>query len=306
MSKILIGVDDSPRSDDAVAFARPLAAAGGASVVLVCAFPYEDFPSRAANAEYRAALMAQAHKTLARAVERLEGIDAARIETAAVASTSPAKALDSVAGRVGAELIVLGSTHTGRLGRVLPGSTAERMLHGAPCPVAVVPSGWRSTGAAPRVIGVAYDGSKESKAALHAATSLAHAFDAELRVIGVLEADRFDAPALMGGPGYGAIRATLEKETREALERTVAELPSDVRAEPVFAAGEVVQELAAQSARLDLMIAGSRGYGPARSVLVGGVTGRLIREAACPLVIVPRGHETPLEALFPAAALSAS
>jgi nucleotide-binding universal stress UspA family protein len=79
-----------------------------------------------------------------------------------------------------------------------------------------------------------------------------------------------------------------------------------VHAEPVFTAGEVVRELAAQSARVDLLVAGSRGYGPARSVLVGGVTGRLIRAAACPLIIVPREHETPLEALFRAPAVSAS
>jgi nucleotide-binding universal stress UspA family protein len=122
----------------------------------------------------------------------------------------------------------------------------------------------------------------------------------------VLEADLYAAPALMGGPGYGEVRATIEKESREALERTVAGLPDDVHGEPVFAAGDVVHELAAQSTRLDLLIAGSRGYGPTRSVLVGGVTGRLIREAACPLIIVPREHETPLEGLFPATAVTAS
>ena len=38
-----------------------------------------------------------------------------------------------------ADLVVVGSTHTGRLGRVFPGSTGEKLLHGAPCAVAVVP-----------------------------------------------------------------------------------------------------------------------------------------------------------------------
>jgi nucleotide-binding universal stress UspA family protein len=34
-----------------------------------------------------------------------------------------------------------GSTHRGPIGRVLAGSTARKLLHGAPCPVLVVPRG---------------------------------------------------------------------------------------------------------------------------------------------------------------------
>src|SRR5690242_15440289 len=102
----------------------------------------------------------------------------------------------------------------------------------------------------------------------------------------------------MGGPSYQRVRETIETEARTALERTVAGLPEDVRAEAAFAAGNVVRELAGKSKGLGLLVAGSRGYGPARAVLLGGVTGRLIRAAECPLLIVPRGHEAPLSALF--------
>ena len=45
---------------------------------------------------------------------------------------------------------------------------------------------------------------------------------------------------------------------------------------------------------------GSRGYGPLRAVLLGSVSGRLVREAACPVIVVPRGVEAPLEELFAA------
>jgi nucleotide-binding universal stress UspA family protein len=57
---------------------------------------------------------------------------------------------------------------------------------------------------------------------------------------------------------------------------------------------------------LDLLVTGSRGYGPVRAVVLGGVTGRLVREAACPLVIVPRGVECPLGALFSGAAMASA
>src|SRR5690242_11414417 len=42
VSTILIGVDDSARSEDAVAFARRLAGATTGRIVVACAFPYSD------------------------------------------------------------------------------------------------------------------------------------------------------------------------------------------------------------------------------------------------------------------------
>jgi nucleotide-binding universal stress UspA family protein len=56
--------------------------------------------------------------------------------------------------------------------------------------------------------------------------------------------------------------------------------------------GDVVDELAALDDReVDLLVCGSRGYGPVRRVLLGGVSSRLIRRAACPVVVVPRCAE---------------
>ena len=48
----------------------------------------------------------------------------------------------------------------------------------------------------------------------------------------------------------------------------------------------------------DLLVLGSRGYGPRRAVLLGGVSGRVVRRAACPVIVVPRAIEKPLEELF--------
>ena len=54
-----------------------------------------------------------------------------------------------------------------------------------------------------------------------------------------------------------------------------------------------VDALVELSRDVDLLVCGSRGYGPVRSVLLGGVTHSLIRKAQCPVVVVPRGAETP-------------
>jgi nucleotide-binding universal stress UspA family protein len=307
MTSILIGVDDSPRCEDAVAFGGTLAAASGATLVLASAFPYDDTPGRASNPESRAALEAQAEETLRRAAARVEGVDPARVKTVAVASTSAPRALDRVAESEGADLIVVGATHTGNLGRIFPGSTAERLLHGAPCPVAVVPAGYQPPPAGrPAEIGVAFDGSEESVAALNAATRIALALAGRLHVIGVFEAGAVAGPVVTAGAGALNMREAAEKQAREELDRAAAGLPEDVHAQTVFVAGDAVRQLAAQSTSLDLLVAGSRGYGPLRAVLLGGVTGRLLRVTDCPLLVVPRGHETPLGALFGSAGAAAS
>ena len=56
MPKIIVGVDESDRSKDAVALAAQLARGSGAELVLVCAYPYDDRPSRASNADFRRTL----------------------------------------------------------------------------------------------------------------------------------------------------------------------------------------------------------------------------------------------------------
>jgi nucleotide-binding universal stress UspA family protein len=68
--------------------------------------------------------------------------------------------------------------------------------------------------------------------------------------------------------------------------------------QPEFVVGDPVEELAKRSEAADLLLTGSRGYGPMRAVLLGSVSGRLVREADCPVIVVPRGADSHLELLF--------
>ena len=69
--------------------------------------------------------------------------------------------------------------------------------------------------------------------------------------------------------------------------------------EAEFTVGDPAHILTEASEQLDLLVVGSRGYGPMHAVMVGGVAGRLVREAACPVIVVPRdaGH-TEADSLF--------
>ncbi len=193
MTGILVGVDGSTRSADAVALARGIAAASGAGITLACAYPYEDHPSRPANHAYRDHLRADAETTLARMEQGLEGIERSR--TSAIADVSPARALQQLAERDAPALIVLGSSHRSALGRVMAGTTAERLLHGAPCAVALAPHGFHTRAEqAIRTVSVGHDGSEESAAALSAAVATAVALGAVLRIVRGFPAVRYATP----------------------------------------------------------------------------------------------------------------
>jgi nucleotide-binding universal stress UspA family protein len=305
MSTILIGVDASSRSEDAITFGARLAGVSTAHIVVACAFPYNDAIRQGSNPTYRAALGDDAVHTARQMRNRLEGVGDDRVRVRISANPSPAHALHDLAEAEHAELIVVGSSHTGRLGRVAPGSTAERLLHGAPCAVAVVPHGYRTRSEQPvRRIGVAYDGSAESTAAVAAAVELTRALSAELEVIGVVAPAVYAASGVMGGMSYSIPVDDLERAMQEDLDAVITGLPNDIAAESVCLEGDPADQLGEHSAGLDLMLAGSRGYGPLRSVLVGGVSGRLMRTVQCPVIVIPRGSEAPLSTLFAAATMT--
>jgi nucleotide-binding universal stress UspA family protein len=275
VSTILIGVDASERSADAIAFGDALAQAAGAGVIVACAYPYQDVPSRVPTTTYREALRDEARRT---AEDLRAQQEAAPAQIRIVADPSPARALHDIAEAERAALVIVGSSHTGRAGRVFPGSTGERLLHGSPCAVAVVPRGHADRPI--ERIGVAYDGSPEAGAALQHAADLAHHLQAQLDLIGVVAPDPYEED-----DGAHTVQVQLEHALRS--------LPFAVDGTIVRLHGEPADALAGHSAELDLLVTGSRGYGPLRAVIVGGVSGRLIRTARCPVIVVPRTIAAP-------------
>src|SRR6195952_177863 len=181
-SHVLVGVDERAGGREAIALARTLAPT--AVLTLATAFPYDQAPSRFASTGFEGALRREAERSLARVAEAAGVADQPRV---ALADTSPARALQRVAEREGSGLIVLGSSHRGAVGRALLGDVSRSVLHGAPCPVAVAPSGYVATPIA--TVGLAHDGSAEAAVALATATLLARRHGAALRILRVVDTD---------------------------------------------------------------------------------------------------------------------
>jgi nucleotide-binding universal stress UspA family protein len=191
---------------------------------------------------------------------------------------------------------------------VLPGTTAQRLLHGATCPVTVVPWGWRA-GEGLRVIGAGFVDTEEGREALRAAHALARVAGATLRVITVVRphlAWYAETEAHVGvrpAKSIDEVEGEHRVQAEQALSRAVAGLGEDVpiRAE-AFVDEDPAETLIAVSEHLDLLVCGSRGYGPLRAVLLGGVSRRVVAGARCPVVVLPRGVQAPFETLVGPAA----
>lgn len=219
--------------------------------------------------------------------ERIVETDGGELKIVHVEKGSPSDALQALAERSEADLIVLGSTHRAHVGSVAPGSIAEHLLHGARCRLVIAPKGYGAADHSEdrlRVAAVGFDGMAESYAALEEAARLATKFGGSLRVIGVAT----PAPAI-GAAATAQAGAEAGPDFQTQLNDAVAELPGELRALPVFERGDPVRKLLeAAEMGVDLLVLGSRGFGPVMRLLIGSVSSRVIREAPCPVLVVPR------------------
>jgi nucleotide-binding universal stress UspA family protein len=227
-------------------------------------------------------LRTEARDELLAFARRIEGVEVS--DALALTAASPARALQELTERADVAAIVVGSTARERRPRILAGSVVQRLVSGAACPVAVAPHGYDDARPAPPRVGVAFDASPESVQALEAGSALARRAGAALRVITASPLWMIDE---LPDPRREALAGRAEMELRAAHDAAVVAHGG----EGAFVAGEPAQVLAEHSADLGLLVTGSRGYGPLGAVLVGSTTFELLRSAACPLLILPRGRD---------------
>jgi nucleotide-binding universal stress UspA family protein len=176
------------------------------------------------------------------------------------------------------------------------GTVGGSLLSGVHSTVAVAPRGYADADAAPRRIGVAIDGGSESRRALSAAALLGQRSNVGLRVFSVMGQPHYVLGGLLSPLGPEEYREYKEKEWERVYEDAAGRLPDGLPTEPVLLHGDPAEALVEVTSDLDLLVLGSRGYGPVKGTLLGSVSARVMAAAACPVIVVPRGAGvTPLE-----------
>jgi nucleotide-binding universal stress UspA family protein len=257
-SPLVVGVDGSERSRDALALATRLADPCQ-QILLTHVHDYGRVSNLLSGRGYEQLVPDVANSTFAAVQDTLEPTTQRKLRL--VSSSSPAAGLQATADETGASMIVVGSSHRSRIGRVLAGSVTER----------------------------GFDGSPESRLALEWAAGLAHRRRAHLLAVTVHTPVAFGGVSTTGPIGYRAANVALRTGLHERLTEAIGALGDGRDASSRVVDGDAAVELAEASAELDLLVLGSRGYGPVRSVLLGSVSRSLVHSAACPVVVLPRG-----------------
>jgi nucleotide-binding universal stress UspA family protein len=263
---VVVGWDGSDSARDALALGEVLTEPVQADLIVARVYPWApgEVPEKRSLAE------------LEQAARSLGG----RPEVAA--GDTPATGLQDLAAELGADVLIIGSGGGDGARRTVAGHVGLRLLHGAPCPVAIAPRGFALRYAPDiRTIALGYDDSDGAITVLRNGGRLARALGARLRVIAV-------------APGEDRARAKLEDRLADGL----ASLPPEIESSGVLRSGEPARVLLDEAQRgTDLLVVGSRRSGPRRRALLGSVSAELVQRAPCAVLVTPRG-------MVPAAAVA--
>lgn len=284
----IVGFDGSEEATDALVLASALRRTGADQLLAVCVYDAAGSSAgrRSLDAEFHG--RNDAHAALSAARGRLDSdVD---LSSHLIESGSPADALHAIAHRRQADMIVLGSTHRGRLGSALLGGTGEKIVRLAPCPVAIAPRGYAQR-KSPRIlkVGVGFDGRPESQRALALAADLARDYGATLEVRAVFDVAAEAVPASTGGVLVPEVLTTGREAAETALGAAVDSLPRELSVRSRLVEDRAPDGLAELAGEVDLVVVGSRGHGPVGRLVLGSISMALARRSPAPVLIVPRG-----------------
>jgi nucleotide-binding universal stress UspA family protein len=272
---VLVGVDGSAFGRDAIRLASWLSGAD-AKLTLVHV--------RAGELHLLTAitpgLLDEEHEASKKLLEDERAATGVEAELVSVVAASPGAGLHRHAEEQGADLLVVGSCSRSGFGRAMLGDDTRAALNGAPCAVAVAARGLAGNTTAIASVGVAYNATPESEGALAQAKEIAQQSAASVEALEVVSIPSYAFTGLIAP----AIGDGIDLMIAEASKR-MSQLQG-VEGRAVY--GVAGEELAAFGEDVDLLVVGSRGYGPVRRLVLGSTSDYLERHARCSLLVLPR------------------
>ncbi|MGO9905010.1 MAG: universal stress protein [Solirubrobacteraceae bacterium] len=284
IARIAAGIDGFPEGRDAAALGHVLAQATGAEMMLVAVHSAALLPAPPELSFRRQRQEAE------RILREVRGSDAPGSRTATASDFSVPRALLRVVRRHHCDLLVVGSTREGPEGRVQIGNRTRQLLGQFKCALAVAPRGLHADPPPLHRIGVGYDGGPEAEAALALAACIALGAGAEVRLQAVVD-DRQPPFAWSGLGGNLAAEwdEVIKDEMNEIREQAAAAArQTRAQVEVAVARGRPSDALLKLSETVDLLLIGSRRWGPTKRLLLGSTGEALMHGASCPVLAVPR------------------
>ena len=241
--------------------------------------------------EYRGVIAAQASASLERVVDQVRGdLDISRTVHS---SSSISHGLMELVGQHGADLVVVGSSSSGLLGRIALGSVTERLVHTSHVPVALAPRGYPSSPVPVQRLTAAYGGAADAVGLIATSAELANQWKVRLRI-----ASFTVRPSTMFGGSMerSAEELVVQQWMSKTMEAAAKQL-DDARAklsipdvDVVIGTGtewrEAVDDIAWETG--DLLLLGSGAAGPMAQVFLGSAASKILRHAPVPVMIVPK------------------
>ncbi len=198
--------------------------------------------------------------------------------------------LTEVVSELDADLLVLGSSASGQLGQVVVGSTADRLLHSAPVPVAIAPRGYRGPrGGMLTRISAGYPGTPESVEVVRRVAALAGRIGVPMRVITFAVRGRTMYPPEVGLHAEDSILAAWESQAAEMLARlrTDGVVGDEVELQVVSGNGwgEAIDDADWQDG--EILALGTSPRGEVARVFLGSRGTKILRVSPVPVLVLP-------------------
>ena len=207
-----------------------------------------------------------------------------------VAHRSVSGGLLEAVSELDAEALILGSAAEGKLGQVVVGSTADRLLHSSPVPLAIAPRGYRGskTGGLSRIT-VAYPGTPDTRHVVERVAALTQRLGVPMRVVTFAVRGRTMYPPEVGLRAEDSILEQLASHARETLSQLRSEgvIGEDVVLQVVTGNGWDEALDAAEWQEGELLAIGTSPAGGIARVFLGSRGSKILRYSPVPVLVLP-------------------
>jgi nucleotide-binding universal stress UspA family protein len=303
LSSIVVPLDGSDQSEQAIPYAIALAGQGG-KITLLQVVPEAEPLRKPFGAitmtaeEVVSMLIGLANEDLDRAEANWASLAGGIAVSKRAIIGDAADAILATADELNADAIVMASAGRGAIGRLTLGSVADRVVRSAERPVLVVREADTTERALPNItrVVVPLDGSDRAELALPVAAAVSREVGASVELISAVDLPQVVSPSLGYAPAFAPEFYTeMEKEAtgnaEKHLDEAIGKLgESGVTATKHISLGSAVHSINDIVKPGDLIVMTSRGQGGFKRWLLGSVAEKLVRESPAPVLLVPSHH----------------